>query len=98
MSLLPPPSSNDSKESTPSPDAHACGKFIATAVNNKASYAVAAAAEEKELTANFAWETTELLRHENFAPRKFRLNTLRAPLLLPETANAIEFWYGPLHL
>ncbi len=54
--------------------------------------------EEKELTANFARETTELLRHENFAPRKFRLDTLRAPPLLPETTNAIGLRYGRLHL
>lgn len=50
--------------------------------------------EENELIANFAWETTDLLRHENFAPQKFQINTLLALLLLPETANAIELWYG----
>lgn len=97
-SLPPPPSSNNSKENTPSPDARACGEFIATAVNNEASYTAAAVAEEKDLTANFARETTELLRHKNFAPRKFRLNTLRAPPLLTETADAIGLRYGRLHL
>ncbi len=95
VSLPPPPSS---KESTPSPDARACGEFVATAVNDEASYAAAAAAEKKELTANFARKTTELLRHENFAPRKFRLDTLWAPPLLPETADAIGLRYGRLHL
>ncbi len=81
-----------------SPDTCACREFIATAVNNKASYASAGVAEEKELTANFAWETTKLLRHKNFAPQKFRLDILRAPPLLPETANAIGLQYGRLHL
>ncbi len=93
-----PPSSNGPKESTLSPDACACDLFVATAVNNKASYAMVAVAEEKELTANFARETTELLRHKNFAPQKFRLDTLWVPPLLPETANAIGLWYGCLQL
>lgn len=64
-------SSNGSKENTPSPDARACGEFVATAMNNKASYTAAAVAEEKEFTVNFAWEKTELLCHKNFVPRKF---------------------------
>ena len=53
-SLPSPLSSNGSKENMSSPDACACGEFVATAVNNKASYTVAAVVEEQELTANFA--------------------------------------------
>ncbi len=68
------------------------------AVNNKASYAMTAVVEKKELIANFAWETTKLLYHENFAPQKFRLNTLWALLLLPKTADVIGLWYSRLHL
>ncbi len=41
------------------------------AMNNEARYATMAVAEEKELIANFAQETTELLCHKNFASRKF---------------------------
>ena len=59
-------------------------------VNNKTSYIAAVVMEENKLIANFAWETTDLLRHENFAPQKFQINTLWALPLLPEIANAIE--------
>lgn len=69
--LPPSPSSNKSKVSTPSLDACVCGEFVATVVNNEASYTAATVAEEIDLTANFAWETIELLRHENFTPQKF---------------------------
>ncbi len=68
MSLPPPLSSNDSKKSIPSLDARAYREFVAMVVNNKASYAMATAAEEKQLIANFARETIELLCHENFVP------------------------------
>ena len=85
-------SSNGSKENTLSSDACAYGKFVATAVNNKTSYTAGAVAEEKELTANFVWETTEVLRHKNFALQKFRLDTLWALPLWLETANAIGLW------
>lgn len=68
------------------------------AVYNKASYTAAAVTEEKELIANFAWETTELLCYKNFASKKFRLDTPQALPLLPETANAIELWYGRLNI
>lgn len=51
---------------------------------------MAAAAEEKEITTDFTWETTELLRHKRFAFCRFRLDTLHAPPLLPETADFKE--------
>ncbi len=52
----------------PSLDVCACGEFVATVINNETNYATAAVVEEKEITANFAWETTKLFRHENFVP------------------------------
>ncbi len=48
--------------------------------------------------ADLARETTELLQHQEFALRRFRLDTLRAPPLLTETANAIGMQYGRLNL
>ncbi len=48
--------------------------------------------------ADLARETTELLQHQEFAPRRFRLDTLRAPPLLAETADAIGMRYGRLNL
>lgn len=81
----------------PSSDARACWKFVATVINNKASYARAAVVEEKKLIANFAKKTTELLYHENFAFQKFWLNILWVPLLLSETANTIGLCYSRLH-
>ena len=53
------------------------------------NYVAASAAEEKKLTADLAWETTALLKHPEFTPRRFRFDTLRAPPLLAETADAI---------
>ncbi len=82
----------------PSSDTRAWSEFIIIAVNNKASYAIVAVAEEKELIANFAQETTKLLHYENLAFWKFRLDILSAPPLLPKTADAIELWYSCLQL
>lgn len=75
---------------TPAPEAKA--------VNNEAAYIAAGAGEEKELTAAFARGTTELLRREEFAPRGFRLDTLRPPPILPVTAVAIGLRYGRIPL
>ena len=95
---LPPPSSIGSRESTPSPTTRACNNFVMTCTNNKANYVAASAVEEKELTADLAWKTTELLQHQEFALRRFRLDTLRPPPLLAETADAIGMRYGCLNL
>ncbi len=67
MSLLPSSISNDFKESTLFSDTRICGEFFVMAINNEASYVEAAAVEEKELTANFACKTTELLCHKNLS-------------------------------
>ncbi len=95
---LSPFSSIGSRESTSSPTTRACNDFIVTYINNEANYVVALAAEEKELTADLARETTELLQHQVFALRRFRLDTLRAPPLLAKTADAIGMRYGCLNL
>ncbi len=95
---LPPLSLIGSRESTPSPTTRACNDFVATCINNEGNHVVASAAEEKELTADLARETTELLQHQEFALRRFRLDTLRAPPLLAETADAIGMRYGCLNL
>lgn len=91
-------SSNGSKDSTLSSNAYVYKEFVTIAINNKASYTVATVVKEKKLILNYAWETTKLLRHENVILQKFRLDILQAPLLLPETANTIGFWYSRLHL
>ncbi len=95
---LPPLSSIGSRESTPSPTTRVCNNFVATYINNKANYVVASVAEEKELMADLARETTELLQHQEFAPRRFRLDTIRAPPFLAETADAIGMQYSRLNL
>ena len=87
--FLPPPSLIGSRESTPSPTTRTCNNFVTTCTNNEANYVAASAVEEKELTADLARETTELLQHQEFAPRRFRLDTLCPPPLLAETADAI---------
>lgn len=51
----------------PSSDAHAYKEFIATAINNKASYIMMAIVKKKKLIANFAWKITKLFCHKNFA-------------------------------
>lgn len=38
----------------------------------------------------------ELLRHVEFAPRRFKLDRQRAPLMAPEVADAIGLRYGRL--
>lgn len=81
----------------PSLDTCTYKEFVATVMNNKASYATVVAVEEKELTVNFAWEIIELLCHKNFVSRKFQIDILQAPPLLPETINVIRFWYGCFH-
>ncbi len=75
-----------------------CNNFVATCINNEANYVTASAVEEKELTADLAQETMELLQHQEFTPRRFRLDTLRVPPLLAETADAIGMRYGRLNL
>ena len=95
--ILPFTSPSLSRDTTPTPTTRACNEFISTTENNEANYSAAALAEEKQLTADFAWETTELICHGEFAPRQFRFDTLRAPSLLAETANAIGRKYGRLH-
>ena len=95
--ILPSTSPGSSRDTTPTPTTRACNKFVSTAQNNEANYSAATLAEEKQLTADFARETTELICHGEFAPCQFRLNTLQAPPLLAETADAIGRRYGWLH-
>ncbi len=76
----------------------ACNDFVAIYINNEGNYVAASAAEEKELTADLARETTELFQHQEFASKRFRLDTLRAPPLLAETADAIGMRYSRLNL
>lgn len=96
--LIPTPATDSSKELTPAPDACACIEFTARAVSNEAAYATAAAAEEIDLTMEFARETTELLCRKQFARRAFCLDMLRAPPLQPETADPIGLRYRRLLL
>lgn len=49
-------------------DVCAYDEFVVTTVNNKANYIIVIIVEEKELTANDAWEISKLLCYENFAP------------------------------
>ncbi|WP_375449249.1 hypothetical protein [uncultured Nostoc sp.] len=95
---LPPPSLIGSQKSTPSPTTCACNNFVTTCTNNKVNYVAASAVEEKELTLDLAREITELLQHQEFAPRRFCLDTLHPPPLLTETADAIGMRYGRLNL
>ena len=94
--FLPPFSSIRSRESTLSPTICVCKNFVMTCTNNKTNYIAALAVEEKKLTADLAWETTELLQHQKFIPRRFCLDTLCPPPLLAETTNAIRMQYSCL--
>ena len=96
--ILPFTSPDSSRDTTPTPTTRACNEFVSTVENNEANYSAAALAEEKQLTADFVWETTELICHGEFAPRQFWLDTLRAPPFLAKTVDAIGRRYGRLHL
>lgn len=95
---LPPAGTSPREDSTPELNARSCAEFTAKAVNNEAVYLAVAVSKEKELTAELAWETTKLLRGEEFAPRGFCLDTFRPPPLFSVTADAIGFRYGRLTL
>lgn len=87
-----------SRESIPSPTTRACNDFVVTYIHNKGNYVAALAAEKKKLMTNLAWETIELLQHQEFVARRFRLDTLHAPPLLAETAKVIAMRYSCLNL
>lgn len=52
-------------------DIHTCRKFVATPINNKASYTMVVIEKENKLIANFILETTKLLCLENSVLQKF---------------------------
>lgn len=91
-------SAGSSPPGTPPPNARACAAFVEVANKNEAMYEQAAKEEESVIYKQWAKETVELLRDEEFAPRGFRLDRLRVPDLAPEVADAIGLKYGRLSM
>lgn len=95
--LAPPhESAGSSPPGTPPPNARDYAAFVEVASKNEEMYEQATEEEESIILNQEAQEMVELLRGEEFAPRGFRMNRLRAPALTPEVADAIGLRYGRL--
>ncbi len=95
---LPPLSSIGLRESTSSPTIRAYNDFVTICINIEANYVATSVVEEKKLMADLAWETMELLQHQEFASKQFHLDTLCASPLLAEIADVIGMGYSHLNL
>lgn len=91
-----PDSTISSPPGTPLPSARACAAYVDVATKTEAICKQAANEEENAILEQRAKETVELLRHVEFAPRQFKLDRQRAPLMAPEVVDAVGLKYGRL--
>ncbi len=83
---------------TPPPSARAFAAFVNVATKNKAIYKQTVREKEANIQKHRTQEMVEVLRDEEFAPRRFKLDCQRAPPLAPKVVDAVGLKYGRLSL